>query len=513
VEHPDGEGETPSASGTPGAAPDSPPTASQPTTPVPVGPPTPTQQTPVAGLPPVPPQPGWTEPPPPPPVFPVTPPPPGGPVPPIGPPGSSWTPQPPTGREPPAAGAVPMWGAAGPPPVNPAIPAQKPKKSGPWRLVLVAVVAALLGSVVGGSIVAAGDNNGTTTVKQISAGPALLNGTTNIEKVIAGVLPAVVSIDATAPTPSAQGIFGGGGSAGTQEEQGTGMIITPDGEVVTNNHVIEGATTITVTLFGQTKAMPATLIDTDSANDVALLKITNASNLPTVSYGNSVNVQVGDAVVAIGNALGLSAGSPTVTQGIISATGRTVQAGDSSSNAVETLTNMFQTDAAINPGNSGGPLVDSSGKVIAMNTAVAASSTGNSQAQNIGFAIPSNKITGLLPALRNKSINNQGGGFLGVDIETLTSQLRNAYNFVPTQGAVVTQVESGSPAAVAGLQEGDVITTFDGKPVTGADQLLQIIKGDHAGQSVKIGLYRGQQQLTLTATLASSNSAASSGGN
>ena len=419
---------------------------------------------------------------------------------------------PPTGPDPVATGAIPVWGAAGPPPVNPAIPVQKQQQSGPWRWVLVAVVAALLGSVVGGSIVAASNTGNTTTVRQISAGPALLNGTTNIEKVIAGVLPAVVSIDATAPAPSSQGVFGGGGSAGTLEEQGTGMIITPDGEVVTNNHVIEGATTITVTLYGQTKVMPATLIDTDQANDVALLKITDASNLPTVSYGNSDNVQVGDAVVAIGNALGLSAGTPTVTQGIISAKGRTVQAGDSSSNAVETLTNMFQTDAAINPGNSGGPLVDSSGKVIAMNTAVAASSNGTSQAQNIGFAIPSNKITGLLPALRSKSINNQGGGFLGVGIETLTSQLRNAYNFVPTQGAIVTQVESGSPAAVAGLQQGDVITTFDGKPVTGADQLAQVIQGDHAGQSVKIGLYRGQQQLTLTATLSSSNSAASSGG-
>ena len=510
MEHPEGEGETPTASEPPVPAPDSPPTASQPTTPVPVDPPTPTQPTPVAGQPPAA-APGWSQPPPPPPVFPVAPPPPGSTVPPIGPPGSSWSPSPPTGPEPAGAGAIPVWGAAGPPAVTPPIAVQKPKKSGPWRWVLVAVVAALVGSVVGGSIVAASDSGNTTTVKQISAGPALLNGTTNIEKVIAGVLPAVVSIDATAPAPSAQGVFGGG-SPGTQEEQGTGMIITSDGEVVTNNHVIVGATTITVTLYGQTKVMPATLIDTDTANDVALLKITNASNLPTVSYGNSDNVQVGDAVVAIGNALGLSAGTPTVTQGIISAKGRTVQAGDASTNAIETLTNMFQTDAAINPGNSGGPLVDSSGKVIAMNTAVAASSNGNSQAQNIGFAIPSNKITGLLPALRNKSINNQGGGFLGVGIETLTSQLRDAYNFVPTQGAIVTQVEAGSPAAVAGLQQGDVITTFDGKPVTGADQLQQIIQGDHAGQSVKIGLYRGQQQLTLTATLSSSSSPTASGG-
>ena len=218
------------------------------------------------------------------------------------------------------------------------------------------------------------------------------------------------------------------------------MIITSDGEVVTNNHVIAGATDITVTLYGSLKALPATLIDTDPVNDVALLQIQNQSNLPTVTYGDSDNVQVGDAVVAIGNALGLSAGTPTVTQGIISAKGRTVQASDSTGTSTETLTNMIQTDAAINPGNSGGPLVDSSGMVIGMNTAVASNTDGTSQAQDIGFAIPANKITQLLPELRNKSIGNSspsGTGYLGVEIETLTSQVRSAYNFVPTQGAVV----------------------------------------------------------------------------
>ncbi|MGH9079485.1 MAG: S1C family serine protease, partial [Acidimicrobiales bacterium] len=380
---------------------------------------------------------------------------------------------------------------------------------------VVSVAAALVGALIGGGIVAASNHDGgSTTVKEISAGPALLNGTTNIEAIIARVLPAVVSIDASSPQPASQGLFGGGsgGSGGSgggvQEDQGTGMIITSSGEVVTNNHVITGATTISVTLYGKTTSMPATLVDTDPTNDVALLQITGASNLPTVAYGNSDNVQVGDAVVAIGNALGLSAGSPTVTQGIISATGRTVQAGDPSGNGTETLTNMFQTDAAINPGNSGGPLVDSSGKVIGMNTAVAASADGTSQAQNIGFAIPSNKINNLLTPLRNKTIGPQTSGgtaFLGVSLETLTSQLRSQYNFVPSQGAVVLQVVSGSPADVAGLQQADVITSFAGKAVTSADQLAQAVQGDKPGQSVRIGLYRGQAQMMVTATLASSS--------
>jgi S1-C subfamily serine protease len=369
--------------------------------------------------------------------------------------------------------------------------------------VVLSVVAALVGALIGGGIVAASDHNnsGSTTVREISTGPALLNGTTNIESVIAKVLPAVVSIDATSSAGSGSA-FGGGG---VQEDQGTGMIITPGGEVVTNNHVIAGATTITVTLYGKTTSMPATLIDTDPNNDVALLQITGASNLPSVSLGNSDNVQVGDGVVAIGNALGLQAGSPTVTQGIISATGRTVQASDPSGTSTETLTNMFQTDAAINPGNSGGPLVDSLGKVIAMNTAVASSS--GAQAENIGFAIPSNKIAQELSGLRSKSIGpaqKGGSGFLGVQIETLTSQLRSAYNFVPTQGAVVLQVQSGSPAESAGLQEGDVITSLDGKAITSADQLSSAIQADKPGQTVKIGLWRGQQQMTLSATIGSS---------
>jgi putative serine protease PepD len=286
------------------------------------------------------------------------------------------------------------------------------------------------------------------------------------------------------------------------------MIISSNGEVVTNNHVISGATTITVTLYGSLKALPATLIETDPADDVALLQIQNQSNLPTVTYGDSDNIQVGDAVVAIGNALGLSAGTPTVTQGIISAKGRTVQATDSSASSTETLNNMIQTDAAINPGNSGGPLVDSSGMVIGMNTAVASSADGTSQAQDIGFAIPSNRITQLLPELRSRSIGNagpSGTGYLGVQIETLTTSLRSAYNFVPVHGAVVIQVESGSPAESAGLHEGDVIVSLDGKAITSADQLATAVQADKPGQTVTIGLFRGQARKSLTATLTSNS--------
>jgi putative serine protease PepD len=378
---------------------------------------------------------------------------------------------------------------------------------------VVAAVAALIGAVIGGAIVAATTHaDNAATVKEISAGPALLNGVTNIEAVIGKVLPAIVSIDAKSSSTSAQSILGGSG--GVQEDQGTGMIITSNGEVVTNNHVIAGATTITVTLYGSLKALPATLVDTDPTDDVALLQIADQSDLPTVAYGDSDDVQVGDAVVAIGNALGLSAGTPTVTQGIISAKGRTVEASDAAGNSTETLTNMFQTDAAINPGNSGGPLVDSSGKVIGMNTAVASSADGTSQAQNIGFAIPSNKIEKLLPGLRSKSISSpssSGPAFLGVSLLTLTSQLRSEYNFTPTQGAVVLQVVPGSPADSAGLQQGDVITSLQGRPVNSADQLATAIQADKPGQKVKIAFYRGSDRLTVSATLGTDSSQQSGG--
>jgi S1-C subfamily serine protease len=412
------------------------------------------------------------------------------------------------------ASALSVWGAAGPG-RGVAGSGHSGRQASPWVWVVAVLAASLVGALIGGGIVVASEHGGgTTTVKEISAGPALLNGTTNVETVIDKVLPSVVSIRAKSPEPLSDSAFGSS-PGGVQEDQGTGMIISSNGEVVTNNHVISGATTITVTLYGSLKALPATLIETDPADDVALLQIQNESNLPTVTYGDSDNVQVGDALVAIGNALGLSAGTPTVTQGIVSAKGRTVQASDSSGDSTETLTNMIQTDAAINPGNSGGPLVDSSGMVIGMNTAVASSADGTSQAQDIGFAIPSNKITQLLPELRSRSIGNaspRGTGYLGVEIETLTSSIRGAYNFVPTHGAVVLQVESGSPAESAGLQEGDVVVSLDGRSITSADQLGTAIQKDKPGQTVTIGLFRAQKRLTVMAMLSSNSQEEQLGG-
>jgi putative serine protease PepD len=292
------------------------------------------------------------------------------------------------------------------------------------------------------------------------------------------------------------------------EDQGTGMIITSSGEVVTNNHVIElytdGSETgsISVTEYGQKKSQPTSLIGYNSQDDVALLKINNPSaNLPTVTFGSSSKAVVGDSVVAIGNALGLAAGTPTVTQGIVSALGRSGSIAGGDGLAAENLQNLIQTDAAINPGNSGGPLIDTAGQVIGMNTAAAGSSENGTDAQNIGFAIPIDQVASLLPQLEKGGPTSNEGGYLGVDITTLTSALREQYGLTPTSGVVVLDVISGSPAKKAGLVQGDVIVAVDGTAVSSASSLQSNIEKDKSGQNVQVTYYRGDIKHTTTVTL------------
>jgi putative serine protease PepD len=346
-----------------------------------------------------------------------------------------------------------------------------------------------------------GGSTGSPAIKVGSASPGpALAGNASIPKIVKSILPEVVSIDARGPGSSGAGdLFGGG----TVEDQGTGMIISTDGEVITNNHVIAGATAISVTLYGETKSLPTTLVGADPSSDMALLKIdAPPSDLQAITFGDSRQLQVGDAVIAVGNALGLSAGTPTVTSGIVSATGRTVQAGDSTGTATETLTNIIQTDAAINSGNSGGALVDSDGQVIGMNTAVASSSTGNAPAQNIGFAIPATSIQGLLPQLRQGGTSKGTKAYLGVEVEDETAQIKEAYGFVPSSGAVVVSVQPGSPAAAAGIAQGDVIVTFDSKSITSAQNLTTDVQASPIGSKVSVTLWRGPKKKTVSVTLA-----------
>ena len=279
--------------------------------------------------------------------------------------------------------------------------APQPRRS--HKAAALLAIAALVGGGLGGGLVASvGGSGGSGNVVHVASSNFPSQHTTSVAAIAAKVDPAVVSVTSQVVVNVSGGGLGGFGGGGFQQQvtmEGTGMIITSSGEVITNNHVINGAKSISVTLAGSTKAYTAMVIGTDPTDDVALLQIEGVSGLPTVTFGKSSTIAVGDSVVAIGNALALGS-SPTVTTGIISAENRTITATDNSGNA-ETLRGLFQTDPAINPGNSGGPLVDSAGDVIGMNTAGAGASSNGTSSQNIGFSIPSNEIVSLLPSLQH----------------------------------------------------------------------------------------------------------------
>lgn len=358
-----------------------------------------------------------------------------------------------------------------------------------WTRTLVPVVTA---AVIAGGLsgyFARGKESGSLVIQASNAAPggAVLPSGMTIPALVKAVSPAIVSIDVR---------------TAYAEEQGTGMIINKNGLVLTNAHVISAAlsgATISVTQTGSTTSRPAVLVGADPANDVALIRITNASTLPTVSFGQSNQLQVGDAVVAIGNALGLAAGTPTVTQGIVSALGRTVTAGSGSS--VETLSNLIQTDAAINPGNSGGPLLDSNGHVIGMNTAVAGSLSDGTSAQNIGFAIPSAKIESLLPELLKGGTVSKRRAYLGVQIMSMNKEIADQYGFSVSTGALVTTVLSGSAAENAGLRQGDIIVGLGTSKIRSAEDVSTFMSAHKPNQKVTLKYVRGSRTAIVTVTL------------
>jgi S1-C subfamily serine protease len=274
--------------------------------------------------------------------------------------------------------------------------------------------------------------------------------------------------------------------------------------------VVSGATTVTVTLFGQTNALPAHVVGTDPSEDLALVQIDHASRLPTVTFGNSDQAQVGDTVLAIGNALAL-AGGPTVTEGIISAENRSLTA-ENDSGQTENLTGLIQTDAAINPGNSGGPLVNSQAQVVGMNTAVASSSSGNAPTQNIGFAITVNSVKPRLAGLRTGGTGGPGptspqanpaanSAYIGVTVGSVTPALKQQDHLTPSSGALITSVEPGSPAQSAGLRVDDVIVGFNQTTIESPDDLTTAIHPLTPGTHVVLALYRGGTRLKVDVTL------------
>ncbi len=283
----------------------------------------------------------------------------------------------------------------------------------------------------------------------------------------------------------------------TQQGAGTGIIISESGYVLTNRHVVADANKVDVVLADGTSYEGVKVVGVDPANDIAFLKIEGSKNLKPAAIGDSSQVEVGEKVVAIGNALGQY--QTSVTSGIISGLGRPLVAGDGTGGETEQLSNLLQTDAAINPGNSGGPLVNLNGEVIGINTAI------DQEAEGIGFAIPINDAKGLI-----KSVTTTGKlsrAFLGVAHIGITSELVKEYNLQAKHGAYIVNesrdaVTPGSPAAKAGLRAGDIITKVDNKKIDANHPLLSAISEHQPGDKVSVTYLRDGKEVTVSVTLA-----------
>jgi serine protease Do len=267
-----------------------------------------------------------------------------------------------------------------------------------------------------------------------------------------------------------------------QKSLGSGFIISHDGYIFTNNHVVEKADKILVKLSNG-KEYDAKVIGKDAKTDIALIKIKPTESLPVADIGNSDKLRVGEWVMAIGNPFGLE---QTVTVGIVSAKGRVIGAGP--------YDNFIQTDASINPGNSGGPLFDMDGKVIGINTAIIA------QGQGIGFAIPISMANTILPDL--KSSGKVTRGWMGVSVQDVSEDIAKSLGLKTQKGALIADVVEGDPAEKAGLRAGDVITEINGKSVNNSHDLLLTIAGLRVGENVKVRVIRDGQEKTFQLSIA-----------
>jgi serine protease Do len=282
-----------------------------------------------------------------------------------------------------------------------------------------------------------------------------------------------------------------------QQGAGTGMIVSSNGYILTNKHVVEGADTVTVVLSSGKIYEDVDVLGSDPLNDVAFLKIHGVSDLPAVTLGDSKTVRIGQGVVAIGNALGQF--KNTVTSGIISGTGRPVTASTSgNSSSAESLTDLLQTDAAINSGNSGGPLLNLEGQVIGINTAIA------QDAQSIGFAIPISATKGMLEGL----ISGKGlkRAILGVQYVSITPEVKAEYKLPVSKGDYITAEEGRSvlkngPADKAGIKDGDIIVAINGYKVGEVASVSSLVSEHRPGDTVKVTVLRNGKQQTFNVTL------------
>ena len=329
-----------------------------------------------------------------------------------------------------------------------------------------------------------------------------------MEELAARVTPAIVNVTVTSKTnlkmnadedgsPDMQqfGPFGNpfGGQFGMRPQPrvehglGSGAIISPDGYIVTNNHVIDGATDINVTMSDR-RILPAKLVGADPLTDLAVIKV-NATGLPSVPWGDSTQLHPGQTVLAFGNPFGYRF---TVTRGIVSALNRP----NPSATDRRKPGQFIQTDAAINPGNSGGPLVNARGEVIGINTFLI---SGSGTFSGMGFAIPTQIVR---PTVENLiKYGKVNHGYMGIGISDVTPENSKFFNLKKAEGAVVTQVEPNSPGARGGLKTGDVITQLDGKPVSDAGELQVVVGQKRPGTTIKLDVIREGKNVTVPVTL------------
>ena len=397
------------------------------------------------------------------------------------------------GYLPPTGGQHP-YGSAGRPAGQPGggtAVLDRPKRTGRRTTATVAAAAVLaLCAGFGGGLVGADlattntavDNSLTRSAQSPTVSAQLPAAAGSVQDVATKMLPSVVSVLSTSST--AQG-------------EGSGVILSSDGLILTNNHVIEGATTLQVRFNDGTTA-DATVVGADATDDLAVIKAENVSGLTTATLGSSADLQVGQQVVAIGSPLGLSA---TVTSGIVSALDRPVRTGSSeaSNTSQDTIMNAIQTDAAINPGNSGGALVDMNGAVIGINSAIASTSTTSGEAGNIGvgFAIPIDQAKRIAQELVDTGQATHA---------VLGASVQDAATRTQASGATLSQLTAGGGAEKAGLQAGDVVTKVDDQLVETADALVAAIRSAQPGGTVPITYIRDGQTQTVTVTLGSATS-------
>lgn len=342
---------------------------------------------------------------------------------------------------------------------------------------LVALIAGTLGGVVGSSLTSDDTTSSSYSEPLLVASDGDVDensvGTTQIAKVASSVAPSVVTISSTSQS-----------EAGSGESVGTGIFLTATGEILTNAHVVEGATKIQVRLYNETEPRTGKVLAADAGNDLALVKI-EGTNFKAAQFADPKAIRIGDAVIAIGYALNLD-GGPSVTTGIVSALNRTITTENGA------LNGLIQTDTAISSGNSGGPLVNYKAEVVGINTAVARGDNSTA-ANNIGFAVSTKEVLRVVELLRKQANGEKRKeGYLGVG---LTDRDDGG------QGAVIANVQSGSPAAKAGVKEGDVVLAINDEPITGRAGMIAIVRDALPEETITMKLERGKEIITVKATL------------